>query len=113
MNAAMDMRVNDEAERRRAPRSRCLRKARCIVNKGADVAALVRNISETGAKLTGDAFYRLPEEFDLQIDKGSGEFMLRRARRVWSHRDSIGVTFLEARRIAEAREDETPRFSPD
>jgi len=84
-------------EKRRSARARCLRAARCVFNNGcSDLSVLVRNISATGAKLTGDELFCLPDEFDLHIATPAGAVTTRRVRRAWSHADSIGVEFLEA-----------------
>ncbi len=83
-------------EKRRASRARCLRAARCVFNNGcSDFSALIRNVSATGAKLTGEDLFRLPEEFELQVANAAGVTTARRVRRVWSRPDSIGVEFLE------------------
>jgi hypothetical protein len=84
-------------ERRRAPRTRCLREGRCIFNKGcSDLTVMVRNLSATGAKLTGDELHFLPDEFELQMSDGVGGVVSRRAKRVWSKPDSMGVVFVDA-----------------
>ena len=86
-------------DRRRAARARCLREAHCVFNKGySDLNVLVRNISATGAKLTGDELFCLPEEFELQMMNGQGALTARRVKRMWSRADSIGVQFLEPER---------------
>jgi len=90
-------------EKRSAPRARCLRAARCVFNNGcSDYSVLVRNVSTTGAKLTGEDLFRLPEEFELQIANAAGLATARRVRRVWSRADSIGVEFLEPERTLPA-----------
>jgi PilZ domain len=87
------------ADKRRAKRSRCLREARCVFNKGcSNFSVLVRNISETGARLAGSELFCLPEEFELQIINGPGSISARRVRRMWIRQDSIGVFFLEPER---------------
>jgi hypothetical protein len=91
-------------EKRSAPRARCLRAARCVFNNGcSDYTALIRNVSATGAKLTGEDLFRLPEEFELQMANAVGATTARRVRRVWSRADSIGVEFLEPERALPAR----------
>jgi len=51
-----------ETERRRALRTRCLREGRCVFNNGCSILnVLVRNISATGAKLTGGELICLPD----------------------------------------------------
>jgi hypothetical protein len=87
---------NASADRRRAARTRCLREAHCVFNNGCSILnVLVRNISLTGAKLTGDELFCLPEEFELKINNGFGVFASRRVKRVWAHDDAIGVAFID------------------
>lgn len=95
MNMPVQKNGEDGADKRGALRQRCLREALCVFNKGnSNFSVMVRNISATGAKLAGHELYRLPEEFDLRINNGSGAVSTRRVRRMWSREDSIGVTFL-------------------
>ena len=78
---------------------RCLREARCVFNRGySDLTVLVRNVSATGAKLTGDELFCLPEEFELQMTNAAGARVVRTVKRVWMRGDSMGVLFLEAER---------------
>lgn len=75
---------------------RCLREAHCVFNKGySDLSVLVRNMSATGAKLTGDELLCLPDEFELQINDGGGGFTSHWVRRAWLRGDAIGVTFID------------------
>lgn len=95
MNSPGELSANPVAEKRRAPRTRCLRPAHCVFNRGcSDFTALVRNVSATGARLMGEDLFRLPEEFELQIANAAGAMTARPVRRVWSRPDSIGVEFL-------------------
>ncbi len=90
-------------DKRTALRTRCLREAHCVFNKGnSDLNVLIRNISSTGAKLCGDELLYLPEEFELQIHDGFGAFTSRWVKRVWSRPDSIGVTFIDPPRESSA-----------
>jgi hypothetical protein len=99
MNPPGEMSAGPAVEKRSAPRARCLRAARCVFNNGcSDYSVLVRNVSATGAKLTGDELFRLPEEFELQMANVAGAATVRRVRRAWSRADSIGVEFLEPER---------------
>jgi hypothetical protein len=99
MNSPGETNSGPVVEKRRASRSRCLRAARCVFNNGcSDYSALARNVSATGAKLTGEDLFRLPEEFELQMANAAGATTARRVRRVWRRPDSIGVTFLEPER---------------
>jgi PilZ domain len=99
MNPSGEMNAASVADKRRATRARCLRTARCVFNNGcSDFTALVRNVSATGAKLTGEDLFRLPDEFELQMANAAGVATARRVRRMWSRPDSIGVEFLEPER---------------
>ena len=99
MNPPGETNAGPAADKRRASRARCLRAARCVFNNGcSDFSALVRNVSATGARLTGEDLFRLPEEFELQMANAAGAATARRVRRVWSRPDSIGVVFLEPER---------------
>ena len=85
------------SEKRRAPRARCLREGRCVFNKGNSIlSVLVRNISSTGARLSGDELICLPDEFELLISDGFGVFASHWVKRVWSHSDMVGVAFIDS-----------------
>jgi hypothetical protein len=99
MTTPAEMVSDANADKRRATRSRCLREARCVFNKGcSNLSVLVRNISATGAKLAGSELFCLPDEFELQILNGPASISVRRVRRMWIRPDSIGVFFLEPER---------------
>ena len=89
--------VNSPPERRRAPRARCFRQARCVFNNGQSaIDVTLRNLSETGAKITGDALICLPESFDLHVHDGFGQYQVRRVRRVWLRGGAAGLVFVDA-----------------
>jgi hypothetical protein len=99
MKPSDEMKPSPVVERRRAPRTRFLRQAHCVFNRGcSDFSALARNISATGALLVGEELFRLPEEFELQMANAAGAVMARRVRKAWSRPDAIGVEFLEPER---------------
>jgi len=84
-------------ERRSATRMRCFKLARCYFNKGrSDLEVTLRNISSTGARITGSELICLPDEFDLHIHDGFGGFEVRRVRRIWSRGGAAGLRFLDA-----------------
>jgi hypothetical protein len=56
---------------------------------------LVRNLSATGARLTGHELIHLPKSFELQISDGAAGHISRWVKRIWLRGDSIGVTFIE------------------
>jgi hypothetical protein len=76
---------------------RCLREGRCVFNKGNSILnVMVRNLSSTGAKLTGDELLCLPDEFELQISMSPEPPASRWVKRVWGRGDAIGVAFVDA-----------------
>lgn len=84
-------------DNRSAQRTRCLREGHCVFNKGySSLDVTVRNISATGARLSGNELICLPEEFELQIHDGFGAFASHRVKRVWSRADFIGVAFIDS-----------------
>ena len=87
-----------QSEHRRAPRHRCYRQARCVFNKDySDLDVIVRNISDTGACISGVELICLPDRFELWIHDGYGGYSKRLARRVWTHGERAGVAFVDSR----------------
>jgi|SRR5271155_3224810 hypothetical protein len=85
------------SEKRRARRTRCYREARCIFNNGnSALDVLVRNLSATGARLTGDELVCLPKTFELQISDGPAGHSSRWVKRAWLRGGSLGVAFIDA-----------------
>jgi len=112
MNSPGDPSAGPLLEKRRAPRTRCLREARCVFNKGfSDLSVLIRNLSATGAKLTGDELFCLPDEFDLRFSDSHGAPVTRRVKRVWAGADAVGVEFVAPEGPAALRR--TPSPAPD
>jgi hypothetical protein len=82
-------------ERRRAQRHRCLRMARCVFNhEQSDLEVTLRNLSDTGARISGDELICLPEAFELHIHDGFGGFEMRKVRRVWMTGQAAGLEFV-------------------
>ena len=78
----------------RAPRIRTMLGAQLIYANGRmSAAATIRNMSDTGAKLSLDAAVPLPQEFEVSIPQ-KGQRL--RARLVWRNGMEIGVAFLGA-----------------
>ena len=74
-----------------APRLKTLLAARINFNNGQSALdCLIRNLSDTGAKLIVSAAVTLPECFDLIIAQKS---VTRRARIAWRRGEEIGVRF--------------------
>ncbi|MGO8799874.1 MAG: PilZ domain-containing protein [Roseiarcus sp.] len=87
-------------EHRRAPRLRCLRPARCVFDKGYSVIEVtVKNISQSGARISSRDIKNLPATFELWIPDGFGEDKRRLVRRVWIRGDTAGVTFNDAFKV--------------
>src|SRR3954447_10484428 len=82
-----------DAEQRQAPRLRSLLGARIEINNGqATVDCLIRDVSETGAKLIISAPVPLPDRFDLIIPQKG---VTRRVRVAWRRATEIGVRFAD------------------
>ena len=83
-------------ERRRSSRLRCFKLARCFFKEGhCDLEVTLRNISSTGARISGNELICLPDEFELHIHDGFGGFEIRKVRRVWSRGAAAGLLFLD------------------
>lgn len=79
-------------DKRRAPRQRVFKRGQVLIlGTGSTFDCTLRNISQTGAGLRFDAFFALPEEFDLMI-VGSGQ--RRRVRVRWQSGVDVGVEYL-------------------
>jgi prefoldin subunit 5 len=77
------------SERRISKRKRTLLAAKIVFADGAStVDCVIRDLSETGARIRVGSFATLPEDFRLVIT-GRGEALS--AHMVWSHGDEIGV----------------------
>ncbi len=84
-------------DKRRAARARRLRDGRCVFNKGySSLNVLVRNLSSTGARLSGDELICLPEQFELQINDGFGAYASHWVKRIWRRADMMGVAFIDS-----------------
>ena len=78
-------------DQRVAPRLKALLAAKISFNNGQSALdCLIRNLSDTGAKLIVSAAVTLPECFDLIIAQKS---VTRRARIAWRRGEEIGVRF--------------------
>jgi hypothetical protein len=89
--------------RRRSNRQRTLKGARVIYgNFSLSCDCLIRNMSETGARLKIDRSIGIPSEFYLLVPT---ELRLCKARMTWQKGDEIGVEFLEPMR--------NPKLDPD
>ncbi|MGO9742995.1 MAG: PilZ domain-containing protein [Roseiarcus sp.] len=81
-------------DRRQTQRSRCFRAALCVFNNGqSDLEVTLRNLSDAGAKITGDELAFLPDNFELRIRDPFGRYEKRQARRVWSRGGGAGLGF--------------------
>jgi PilZ domain len=81
------------AEQRQASRLRSLVGARIVLNNGqATVDCLIRDVSETGAKLILSSPVPLPDRFDLIVPQKG---ITRRVRVAWRRATEIGVRFEE------------------
>ena len=83
------------SDHRRSLRTRRLRQAQCIFNKGNSlVDVTLRDLSEKGARVIGEGLVSLPRIFELRIAEGGGGYSTRRARLVWTDGRTAGLEFI-------------------
>ncbi|MCV0428159.1 MAG: PilZ domain-containing protein [Roseibium sp.] len=92
--------ISENVDRER--RVRVLKKGKIVFQRGLrSIPCLIRDLSESGAKLEFDQPYMLPEEFVLQIDLQDYEVSCKRR---WIEGLQCGAEFVgEKRRIAQMR----------
>ena len=84
------------AEKRRMPRARAFRKGRCVFNSGSSTLDVtLRDISPTGARISGDELICLPRAFEVRILDGFGGHSSRQARLVWIRGRTAGLEFTD------------------
>src|ERR1700712_2937978 len=82
-------------EQRRAHRARTILGAKAVFNNGlSSVGCHVRDLSDTGAKLSLEPGTLVPDEFQLEIPLKNLSF---KARIKWRDGQSVGVVFLVER----------------
>lgn len=111
-NAAQSPFDDVESEQNeRARRSRALKKGKLIFNRGLrSVPCIVRNLSESGAKLEFEQAYLLPQEFVLQIDLEDFEVTCQRR---WEDGLRCGVEFISGKRAVGQLRSQTLKSSDD
>lgn len=77
-------------EKRTTPRHRVLKRGTLAFSGGGGLDCMVRNISESGARLDVANPMGMPDTFMLVIE--TDQFM-RRCRAVWSSEQRLGVVF--------------------
>ena len=87
---------NLDPDQRIAPRLKALFAARIAFNNGqSTLDCLIRNLSDTGAKLVVSAAVAVPDRFDLFIPQKG---VTRRVQIAWRTGEEIGVRFADAPR---------------
>lgn len=77
-------------EKRKVQRMRTLKTARIVLeNRISTVTCTVKNLSEVGAKLVGDNFLNIPDDFFLLMDDGHKRHCVVR----WRKLKELGVEF--------------------
>nr|WP_319386610.1 PilZ domain-containing protein [uncultured Roseibium sp.] len=101
----------DTEQNERARRSRALKKGKLIFNRGLrSIPCIVRNLSESGAKLEFEQAYLLPQEFVLQIDLEDFEVTCQRR---WEDGLRCGVEFISGKRAVGQMRSQTLKSSDD
>ena len=97
------------SEQRQGIRKRTFLKGRIIFNKGASsMDCLIRDMSETGARLELSETSTLPEVFDLYIAQKDETV---RATLRWRRDGAVGIVFADQRKPAAAPEAALPDAS--
>ena len=91
----------DSSEPRRAsPRKRALKEAKLVLTNWATIDCVIRDQSETGARLEFGGPTDIPDEFRLLVVSTN---MLIPARRAWQRGLSVGVQFVGPGKMAPPR----------
>lgn len=95
--------TTEAKDHRRASRQRTLKGGRVVYgNFSLSCECLIRNMSDTGARLRIDRSIGIPSEFYLLIP---AELRIAKAKMMWQKGDEIGIEFLEPMR--------NPKLDPD
>ena len=87
-----------DSEQRQDIRKRTFLKGRILFNKGASsMDCLIRDLSETGARLELSETSTLPEVFELYIPQKDATF---RSSLRWRRDGAVGIAFAETRKSA-------------
>jgi hypothetical protein len=78
-------------ERRRGARSRVFKGAKIFLGKSSIIDCVVRNVTNSGARIHMPNTVDLPEAFDLTLDGG---YSFRTCRVVWRSVTEAGVRFI-------------------
>ncbi len=78
-------------ERRSTPRSRVLKGAKVIIGQSSVIDCVVRNVTNTGARIRIPNTVDLPEVFDLTFDGG---YSFRSCQVKWRSITETGVQFV-------------------
>lgn len=82
-----------DADRRRSKRARTFLDGRIILNnRNSVIDCTVRDLSETGAKITFAHTVQIPSEFELSIPRRG---LVVRARVMWTKGKDLGITFID------------------
>ena len=87
-------------ENRNSQRKRQLKKAKIIHDVGS-IPCVIKDLSETGAKLLIKDQFLLPSEFTLHAD---GNGFQTKCEIVWKQEDLVGVKFTESKKAIAKRE---------
>ncbi len=88
--------VPPHADKRTILRARTFRSARCVFNAGGSTLDVtLRDLTPTGARISGDGLIALPRTFEVQILDGFGGYSSRRARLAWARGAAAGLEFID------------------
>lgn len=78
-------------ERRKVTRSRVLKGAKIIIGSASTIDCVVRNVTNSGARIQIANTVDLPETLDLTLDAG---FTIRPCRVAWRSVNETGLQFI-------------------
>jgi hypothetical protein len=79
------------SERRQSVRHRCLFSGNAVLNeKTSTISCMVKDMSDTGARIAFGGATLLPRSFDLAVERKN---LRRSVTIVWRHQDAAGVIF--------------------
>lgn len=79
------------AERRNSARSRVLKSAKLVLDRSSFIDCVVRNLTNTGARIQIANTVSLPPDFEMTFDGGHS---IRPCRLVWRSVTETGVEFV-------------------
>ncbi len=82
------------SDKRQGPRLRSLKGGRILIGKTESIDCVVRDLSDSGARLRFPAMIGVPESFDLAL---TADHIRIPARKAWRRGNEVGIRFSRPR----------------